>query len=194
MTLFERLAVAVRDADSIPRWRVGLYCFVAGAGVVAAGACFSIGSGLVAPQVEHEVEVRTVVRERVVTKTAKRTNVVTTSTPGLLRVPDGGVLLAYTTVTRDLSVEDSSTDASSATDTASKSIERPVLPSWTVGVLVGGQFAGKPALTIPNAPGLVLGVEAGYRVPLPLPPRYSVWVGGFATTSGVVGGSVRGEF
>lgn len=194
MTLSERLAAAVRDADSIPRWRVGLYAFVAGAGVVAAGACFGLGSGLVAPQVEREVEVRTVVRERVVTKTAKRTNVVTMSTPGLLRVPDGGVLLAYTTVTRDLSMEDSESTGERGIYTAQKSMERPALPSWTVGVLVGGQFAGKPALTIPNAPGLVLGVEAGYRVPLPLPPRYSVWVGGFATTSGAAGGSVRGEF
>lgn len=194
MTLREQLA-------SVPRWRVGVIAFVAGVltAAVAAGVC--VAQGLVTPPVEREVEVRTVVRERLVTKTAKRANVVTTttSTPGLLRVPDGGVLLAYstTTTTRDTSTEDSATAASSSTDTAQKSTERPVLPSWSVGVLVGGQFAGKPAVTLPNAPGLVLGLEAGYRVPLDrlgLPPRFSVWVTGWGTTSGAAGGGVRGEF
>jgi len=194
VTLREQLA-------SVPRWRVGVIAFVAGVltAAVAAGVC--VAQGLVTPPVEREVEVRTVVRERLVTKTAKRANVVTTttSTPGLLRVPDGGVLLAYstTTTTRDTSTEDSATAASSSTDTAQKSTERPVLPSWSVGVLVGGQFAGKPAVTLPNAPGLVLGLEAGYRVPLDrlgLPPRFSVWVTGWGTTSGAAGGGVRGEF
>lgn len=194
MTIREQLA-------SIPRWRVGLYAFVAGVltAAVAAGVC--VAQGLVTPPVEREVDVRTIVRERVVTKTAKRSNVVTTttSTPGLLRVPDGGVLLAYstTTTTRHTSTEESSTASSSLTDTAQKSTERPVLPSWSVGVLVGGQFAGQPALKLPSAPGLVLGVEAGYRVPLDrlgLPPRYSLWVTGWGTTSGAAGGGLRGEF
>lgn len=187
MTLREQLA-------AVPRWRVGIYAFIAGAGMAGALLMAAVAQGLVQPQVERELEVRTVFRERVVTKTAKRANVVTTSTPGLLRVPDGGVLLAYTTVTRDLSTEDSSSDVYRATDTAQKSVERPVLPSWSVGVLVGGQFAGTPALRIPNAPGLVLGVEAGYRVPLPLPPRYSVWVEAWGMTNGAAGGGVRGEF
>lgn len=194
MTLRDQLA-------AIPRWRVGVIAFVAGAlsAAVAAGVC--VAQGLVTPPVEREVEVRTVVRERIVSKTAKRNNVTTvvTSTPGLLRVPDGGVLLAYstTTTTRDTSTEDTSTDASRAVDTAQKSTERPVLPSWSVGVLVGGQFAGQPALKLPNAPNLVLGVEAGYRVPLDrmgLPPRYSLWVEAWGTTSGAAGGGLRGEF
>ena len=186
---------------AVPRWRVGLYAFVAGAlsAAVAAGVC--VAQGLVTPPVEREVEVRTVFRERAVTKVAKRANVVTTttSTPGLLRVPDGGVLLAYstTTTTRDTSTEDTSTDASRAVDTAQKSTERPVLPSWSVGVLVGGQFAGTPALKLPQAPGLVLGVTAGYRVPLDrlgVAPRYGLWVEAWGTTSGAAGGGLRAEF
>lgn len=190
MTLRENLA-------AIPRWRVGLYAFVAGAGLAVAVAVAAVGQGLVSPPVEREVEVRTVIRERVAQRVAKRSNVVTTSTPGLLRIPDGGVLLAYTTVTRDLSTEDSTTDATRATDTAQKTTERPVLPSWSVGVLVGGQFAGTPALQLPQAPGLVLGVTAGYRVPLDrlgVAPRYGLWVEAWGTTSGAAGGGLRGEF
>lgn len=198
MTLREQLAAQL---SAIPRWRVGLYAFVTGVltAAVAAGVC--VAQGIVTPPVEREVEVRTVVRERVVTKTAKRANVTTTttSTPGLLRVPDGGVLLVHTltTTTRDLSTEDASSASSSSTDTASRTRETPVLPSWSVGVLVGGQFAGTPALRLPNAPGLVLGLEAGYRVPLDrlgLPPRYSLWVEAWGTTSGAAGGGLRGEF
>lgn len=194
MTLREQLA-------SVPRWRVGLIAFVAGVLVAGVVAMVALAHGFVSPPVEREVTVQTVVRERVVTKVAKRANVVTTttSTPGLLRVPDGGVLLAYTTTstTRDTSTEDSTTDASRTADTAQKSTERPVLPSWSVGVLVGGQFAGKPALSIPQAPGLVLGLEAGYRVPLDrlgVAPRYSLWLEAWGTTSGAAGGGVRGEF
>lgn len=194
MTLREQLA-------SVPRWRVGLIAFVAGVLVAGVVAMVALAQGFVSPPVEREVTVQTVVRERVVTKVAKRANVVTTttSTPGLLRVPDGGVLLAYTTTstTRDTSTEDSTTDASRAADTSQKSTERPVLPSWTIGVLVGGQFAGKPALSIPQAPGLVLGIEAGYRVPLDrigVAPRYSLWLEAWGTTSGAAGGGLRGEF
>lgn len=185
----------------VPRWRVGIYGFVAGVLVAGVAAMVALAQGFVSPPVEREVTVQTVVRERVVTKMAKRANVVTvtTSTPGLLRVPDGGVLLAYTTTstTRDTSTEDTSTDANRATDTSQKSTERPVLPSWSVGVLVGGQFAGSPALKLPNAPGLVVGLEAGYRVPLDrlgVAPRYSLWVEAWGTTSGAAGGGVRGEF
>lgn len=53
------------------------------------------------------------------------------------------------------------------------------------------------SLKLPNAPGLVLGLEAGYRVPLDrlgLPPRYSLWVEAWGTTSGAAGGGLRGEF
>ncbi len=182
---------------AVPRWRVGLYAFIAGAGLAVAVAAVAVGQGLVSPPVEREVEVRTVVRERVVQRMAKRANVVTTSTPGLLRVPDGGWLLGYTTRTVDLSTEESSTDATRANDTAQKSTERPALPSWRVGVQVGGQFAGTPALSIPGAPRLVVGVEASYRLPLDrlgLPPRYGIWAGVWGGTYGAAGASVSGEF
>lgn len=196
MTLQDQLA-------AVPRWRVGLYAFVAGVltAAVAAGVC--VAQGLVTPPVEREVEVRTVIRERLVTKTAKRTNVTTvvTSTPGLLRVPDGGVLLAYstTTTTRDLSTEDSSSVTTNNVDTAQKSTERPVLPSWSVGAQ-GGVLLGT------GAPRVVVGASAGYRVPLDrlgLPPRYSGWVEGWglvappvagAPVVGAVGVGVRAEF
>lgn len=71
------------------------------------------------------------------------------------------------------------------------------VPRWRVGVQVGGQFLGKPALALPQAPGLVFGVEASYRVPidrLGLPPRYGVWVGAWGGTYGAAGASVSGEF
>lgn len=198
MTLAERIAATVRDVDAIPRWRVGLYAFLAGAGLTVALACVAVGRGLVTPPVEREVETRIVTRERVVTRIAKRVDTArdTKATAKLLPLPDGGVLLAYDfdTRLRRSANETSASDTMRTSDTAQRVQERPVLPSWSVGLLVGGQFAGKPALSIPNAPGLVLGVEAGYRVPLPLPPRYSLWVEAWGTTSGAAGGGLRGEF
>jgi len=187
--------------NSIPRWRLCLYAFVAGALTAAVVAMFALGQGLVKMPVEIEKEITTrVVFKKSDLRSIKRnTMTVVTTTPGLLRVPDGGVLLAYTTTsaTRDLSTEDSSSVTTNNVDTSQKSTERPVLPSWTVGVLVGGQFGGAPALKLPNAPGLVVGLEAGYRVPLDrlgVEPRYSLWVEAWGTTSGAAGGGLRGEF
>lgn len=182
---------------AVPRWRVALYAFLSGAALTLVLALVAAANGLVTPPVEREVEMHTVFREKATTKTAKRSNIVTTSTPGLLRVPDGGVLLAYTTVTRDLSTEDLSSVTSLQSDSSARSKDTPVLPSWSVGVLVGGQFAGKPALMLPQAPGIVLGVTAGYRVPLDrlgVAPRFGLWVEAWGTTSGAAGGGLRGEF
>lgn len=189
---------------AVPRWRVGLYAFIAGAALTLVLALVAAANGLVTPPVEREVEVHTVFRERAVTKVAKRANVSTTvvSTPGLLRVPDGGVLLVHTvtTTTRDLSTEDSATASSSSTDTSSRTRETPVLPSWTVGAL------GGVLLTPGAAPRGVVGLEAGYRVPLDrlgLPPRYSGWVEAWGLVTppvagqpvvGALGLGVRGEF
>lgn len=186
---------------AVPRWRLCLYAFFFGAGLALVVTFAVVAQGLVTPPVERELEVRTVFRERAVTKVAKRTNVSTTtvSTPGLLRVPDGGVLLTYTTTTTtlDTSTEDSASTRDTSTETAQHMRETPVLPSWSVGVLVGGQFSGMPALKLPQAPGLVLGVTAGYRVPLDrlgVAPRYGLWVEAWGTTSGAAGGGLRGEF
>jgi hypothetical protein len=194
MTLRDQLA-------SVPRWRVGLYAFVVGAlsAAVAAGVCVAQGLVKMPVEIEKEITTRVVFKKSDLRSIKRNTTTVVTTTPGLLRVPDGGVLLAYTTTatTRDLSTEDSSSVTTNSVDTAQKSTERPVLPSWSVGVLVGGQFAGAPALKLPNAPGLVLGLEAGYRVPLDklgLPPSYSLWVEAWGTTSGTAGGGLRGEF
>lgn len=190
--------------DSIPRWRVALYAFLAGAALTLVLALVAAANGLVTPPVEREVEMHTVFREKATTKTAKRANVTTvvTSTPGLLRVPDGGVLLVHTTTTttRDLSTEDSATASSSSTDTSSRTRATPVLPSWTVGAL------GGVLLTPGAAPRGVVGLEAGYRVPmdrLGLPPRYSGWVEAWGLlappaagqgVAGAAGVGLRAEF
>jgi hypothetical protein len=198
----------VTALDSIPRWRLCLYAFVAGALTAAVVAVVAVAQGFVSPPVEREVVVQTRIREQVrtVTQVEYRDRVqqrtITRDVPVVLYI-DGGVRIERELVTvvdyqRETDAAgETKTDASRATDTSQKSTERPVLPSWSVGVLVGGQFAGTPALKLPNAPGLVVGIEAGYRVPLDrlgLPPRYSVWVTGWGTTSGAAGGGLRGEF
>lgn len=201
--------MTLREAiDAVPRWRVGLYAFVAGALTALVAGIVAVGQGLYTPPVERETVTvtRTVEKWRTRYEFADREVVkqrtVTRDVPVVVYV-DGGVRIERELVT----VVDYSraADASGVAtgegetkqETTQKTTERPVLPSWSVGVLVGGQFAGKPALAIPNAPGLVLGLEAGYRVPLDrigLPPRYSLWVTGWGTTSGVAGGGLRGEF
>lgn len=201
MTLREQLA-------TIPRWRVGLYAFVAGAGMAGALLISALGSGLVTPPVEREVvvETRTVEKWRTRYEFADREVVkqrtVTRDVPVVVYV-DGGERIERELVTvvdysRTADASGVATgEGETKRDTSQRVTERPVLPSWSVGVLVGGQFAGKPALAIPNAPGLVLGLEAGYRVPLDrlgMPPRHSLWVTGWGTTSGAAGGGIRGEF
>lgn len=190
---------------SIPRWRLCLYAFVAGALTVAVAAMFALGQGLVSQPVEREIETRVVTktvtewRERIEYRDRERMRTVTRDVPVVVYV-DGGVRVERELVTvvdyrRDASGSSDGSETQTITsDTHQKSTERPVLPSWSVGVLVGGQFAGAPALKLPNAPGLVVGIEAGYRVPLPLPPRYSLWLEAWGTTSGAAGGGVRGEF
>lgn len=201
MTLREQLA-------SVPRWRVGLYSFVAGLLVAAVAAVVAVGQGLVTPPVEREVETRVVTKVetqwqiKVEFRDRERLRTVTRDVPVVVYV-DGGTRVEREVVTvvdyqRDTDGSgDSSGTQSEATDVRQKVTEISKLPAWSVGVLVGGQFAGTPAVKLPNAPGLVVGLEAGYRVPLDrigVAPRYSLWLEAWGTTSGAAGGGVRGEF
>lgn len=172
--------------------------------------------GLVSPPVlvERDVQVRVVTRERVEwrerleyrDRTQVQTRTVTRDVPVVLYV-DGGVRVERELVTvteyreaRDVGVAtDASGSGSSSTSTETREVHRetPVLPSWRVGLQVGGQFAGAPAVALPDAPGLVLGLEAAYRLPLDrlgLPPRYSLWIGAWGGTYGAAGGVISGEF
>lgn len=186
--------------DSVPRWRLGLIAFVAGAGLVAALAMLQLARGW-SPFPEAEPLIISRSSEKSDAKSKKSTvttrNTYRRETQGFLRVPDGGVLLVP--VVEEWTGERAKTDEERhvITEKHNDTTSQPVLPSWTVGVLVGGQFSGSPALKLPNAPGLVLGIEAGYRVPLDrlgVAPRYSLWLEAWGTTSGAAGGGVRGEF
>ncbi len=157
---------------------------------------------------EREVEVRVVTRERVEwrervvveTREATRWRTVTREVPVPVPV-DGGVQVVVVRETVTEAVRDASasstTDAAGEAQRAQRSEARetatsaPVLPSWRVGLQVGASWTA-PAVTLQGP--LVVGVEASYRLPLPLPPRYGVWAGAWGGTYGAAGASLAVEF
>lgn len=133
-------------------------------------------------------------REQVETKKAAEVVTITRWRPALhptTGVPlagcDGGVAMEGETVTASKSLTEL-TRATDFTGTTSSTVttKTTARPDWRVGVLVGGQFAGKPALEF--AGPLVLGGQVERRI------VGEVWVGAWGLTSGAAGGSVAVGF
>lgn len=172
--------------------------FLAAACLTVAVLAFSAGRFTAPLQVEERVEYSDLWhrKEKTKAKTSSARETKTTTTPVLLPMPDGGVLLASKTVTE--SSERSATSTDTEIDALRESLLRSSTittnrPDWRVGALVGGRFSGGPT-------GLVVGgiaerriiggvslaawglVEIDTRGPAP------------AVTAGTVGGGVLAEF
>lgn len=147
--------------------------------------------------VEREVELRLVTRTREVVRwrTATNTTTRTVITPVLLHVPDGGVLLAASTLTetRELTRSSGGSETETQRDEARRELMTvtPAAPRWRASLQVGATWA-QPA--VPLAGPLVLGLGIETRLPLPLPAPYSVWAGAWGGTYSAVGGSLSLEF
>lgn len=174
-----------------------------GVGATVLAAALALGHGLYTPPVEeHSVIIsRTRETSKVETKKRKALDTYQRATPVFLTDSKTGKITlggyAFESGSRERTDEETKSETNRDTSTTTKTTTRPVLPDWSAGVMVGGQFAGKPALTIPGAPALVLGISGGFRVPLDklgVPPSTQVWLEGWLLTSGQAGGQIRGLF
>lgn len=95
------------------------------------------------------------------------------------------------TSVRSTSTLASQTITNDTTEIHEKARVAPVLPSWRVSLAVGYSFT-RPALTLQG--GLTLGLDVTFRVPFPLPPQYSVWLGAGASTVGELRGVAAVQF
>lgn len=162
--------------------------------LAVAAAAFSVGRFTAPVQVEERVEYRTEWREKKVEvvkwRTARAVDTRTTTTPVLLQVPDGGVVLASSTTTESRERETGSggvetkTDASSATAGQTQRVTT-VRPDWRVGVLAGASLR-EPAVVLTGP--LVIGASVERRIAGGL--SLGVW----ANTVGAAGASLSMEF
>ena len=127
--------------------------------------------------------------ETVKKRTARAVDTRTTTTPVLIATPDGGVILATTTLTETRRRDETDLRSSSATDTISLTegeTSRKVtqLPGWRVGLQAGASLRDP---LLPLAGPLVLGVAVERRI------VGGVSLGAWANTVGAAGASVSLE-
>ncbi len=164
------------------------------AAVLIAVAGFSAGRFSAPVEVEERVEYRTEWREKRVEvvkwKSARAVDTKTTTTPMLLSVPDGGVVLATatTTETREREASAGGTEThTDATRSSSGETSRKVTqqPDWRLGVQVGASLRDP---LLPIAGPLVLGASLERRL------FGGVSAGAWLNTSGAAGASLSLEF
>lgn len=164
--------------------------FTAASCVLVAIAAFSAGRFSAPVEIDERVEYRTEWRTREVTRwrTARAVDTKTTSTPVLLPVPDGGVVLATatTTETREREHADGTATTDTSGNTAGSSTRTVTLrPDWRVGVQAGASLV---APAVPLTGPLVIGVSVERRI------VGGVSAGLWANTVGAAGASLSVEF
>lgn len=164
------------------------------AAVLIAVAGFSAGRFSAPREVEERVEYRTEWREKRVEvvkwRTARAVDTKTVTTPVLLPVPDGGVLLAIATTTETRERETTGGGTATTTDSSGASAgstARKVTqqPDWRLGVQVGASLRDP---LLPIAGPLVLGASLERRL------VGGVSAGAWLTTAGAAGASLSLEF
>lgn len=162
--------------------------------VLIAAAGFSAGRFSAPAEVEERVEYRTEWKEKRVEvvrwRTARAVDTRTTTTPVLLTVPDGGVVLATATTTETRERETATARLETAIDSSgnttggtSRKVTQQV--DWRLGVQVGASVRDP---LLPIAGPLVLGASLERRL------AGGISAGAWLNTSGAAGASLSLEF
>lgn len=164
------------------------------AAVLIAVVGFSAGRYSAPLEVEERVEYRTEWKEKRVEvvkwRTARAVDTRTTTTPVLLPVPDGGVVLATATTTETRERETATARLDTAIDlsgntTGSTSRKVTQQADWRLGVQVGASLRDP---LLPIAGPLVLGASVERRI------AGGISAGAWLNTSGAAGASISLEF